>query len=149
MAIAITAVVGYGATIGMDPAGGTTYVTILEVTSISGGGYAVSTAESTHLASPSGFREFRPGLNAIPEITVTGNWVCTAASQTQISTWMITAASAARIIPAWIITYTDSGAATDAFYGIPTSFTPEISGADSIVTYTLTIQPTSLPVRTA
>lgn len=52
----------YGTTLSMDPAGGTNYVAIVEVVKIDGMDITITNTNFTHLQSPSGFKEFKPGM---------------------------------------------------------------------------------------
>lgn len=110
-----------------------------ELRDFDGPGITGETVDITHNTSPSGYREYAPGLADGGEVTIDAVWT--------------TAAYAAlfalvRSTRAWRITLPDSGAATIDFLGQLTGLGVASPMSDAI-TMPITIKVSGLPVFTA
>ena len=92
----------YGTTLGLDPAGGTSYTTVAEVIEINGEGVEVSRTKMSNLTSPNAYHEKRPGFADAGQVTFKCTW-----TKAQYSTFLTNIRTA---LMAWKVTFPLVGA---------------------------------------
>lgn len=73
----------FGTTLGMDPAGGSSYTTVVEVRKIDRSSLKVTSSSMFNLSSPSAHEEKRPGKADAGQMTLTLTW-----TKTQYATFL-------------------------------------------------------------
>lgn len=119
------AMIGYGSTFGIDPAGGTSFTTLGEVTNITPPSDSIDVVDVTHMQSPNRTREFLAGLRDPGTASFEINFVPGSASDD-----LIQQVRDAGTVVSCRITFPN--AATWTFDGLLTGYEPAVPNEDKL-----------------
>ena len=119
------AMIGYGSTFGIDPAGGTSFTLLGEVTNITPPSDSIDVVDVTHMQSPNRTREFLAGLRDPGTASFELNFVPGSASDD-----LIQQVRDAGTVVSCRITFPN--AATWTFDGLLTGYEPAVPNEDKL-----------------
>ena len=139
----MTEYLGFGVELEFDLAGGTSWTTLGQVRNVGGPALSRDSVESTHHASPSYWREFLKGLKDGGEVSLEVVYDPADSSHNDAN-GILGDFSDDTTIPAWRLTFPDSGSTSWTFDGFLTGFEPDIPFDDLMMT-AVTIKVTGQP----
>lgn len=130
--------IGHGAALAVDPAGGSTYNTIVQVKGIGSLNPETGSVETTTLDSANNAKEFKPGLIDAGTFSATIAW-----DPAETDHQVFTTLQNNRAIATWKIT-TPDGAKTTIWSGFVTSFVIDPIESESLLTASISVKNTGV-----
>lgn len=128
----------FGTTLGMDPAGGSSYTTIGELTDLTGPGLARESVDVTHTTSPDACQEFIRGLKNGGELQATFNFLPADTSHQLLTDDWMKATNEANAT--FKVTFSDAAPTAWSFAGFVTNIQPAAPIRNGALALTATIK---------